>query len=179
MDRYRENAAWLVRFAPFRALSISAAYLTPFFLQNGLNLSQVFILQSIYSVALLVLEIPGGYVADRFGRAFSIKISAPIAALAMVLYGFSTHYWQFVALELLLAVANSLISGIDTALLLDSLKAEGKERDFVRISQRMNAVGFAATAVSVPLAVVLVHFSGVSNVSRRRCFDRHWLLFCA
>ncbi len=162
MDRYQENAKWLVRFAPFRALSVSAAYLTPFLLLHGLSLSQVFILQSIYSIALLLWEIPSGYIADRFGRAFSIKLSAPIAAVGMVLYGFSDHYWQFVLVELILALANGLISGIDTALLLDSLKGQRKEHDFVRLSQRINAVSFAATAAAVPLAVALVHYINVS-----------------
>lgn len=62
----------------------------------------------------------------------------------MVVYGFSHHYWQFIVCELELALATGLISGIDTALLFDSLTAEGKVDQFVRISQRINAFGFAA-----------------------------------
>lgn len=163
MHRYRDNAKWLTYFAPFRALSISAAYLTPFFLQHGLSLSQMFVLQSIFSAAYLLWEIPSGYIADRFGRAFAIKISAPIAAVAQLAYGFSNQFWQFVIWELLLALANGLISGIDTALLIDSLKADGKEKDFVRISQRINAFGYAATAFGVPIALLLVHFVNISS----------------
>lgn len=162
MDRYKENAKWLTYFAPFRALSISAAYLVPFFLQKGLSLSQVFVLQSIFSVAFLLWELPSGYIADRFGRAFSIKLSAPIAGLAMIAYGFSTTFWEFVIWELVLALANGLISGIDTALLLDSLKADGREKEFVKTSQRINAFGFAATAAGVPIAIFLVHYVSIS-----------------
>lgn len=158
MDRYKENAKWLTYFAPFKALSVSAAYLTPFFLQNGLSLSQIFLLQSIFSVASLLWELPSGYIADRFGRAFSIKLSAPFAVVAMTAYGFSHQFWQFVVCELGLAFANGLISGIDTALLLDSLKADGREHEFVKLSQRINAFGFMATAIGVPIAVVLVHY---------------------
>lgn len=163
MDHYKKNAKWLLWFAPFRELSISVAYLTPFFLQNGMNLTEIFLLQSIFSLAFVVWEIPSGYIADRFGRAFSIKLSAPIAAVAMVAYGLSTHFWQFVVWELALALANGLISGIDTALLLDSLKAEGRESEFVRLSQRMNALGFAATAIGVPIAFVLVRYVSISS----------------
>lgn len=163
MERYTENAKWLLLLAPFRALSISAAYLTPFFLQNGLNLSQVFLLQSIFSVAFLLWELPSGYIADKFGRAFSIKISAPVAAVSMIAYGFSHQYWQFVICELILALANGLISGIDTALLLDSLKAQQREKEFVKISQRINAFGFAATALGVPIAIVLVKYVSISS----------------
>jgi MFS family permease len=161
MDQYKHNAKWLTYFAPFRTLSISAAYLTPFFLEKGLSLSQVFLLQSIFSVALLLWELPSGYIADQIGRAFSIKLSAPIAAVALILYGFSDRFWQFVVLELVLALANGLISGIDTALLLDSLIADDRRDEFVKLKRRMNSAGYAATAVGVPIAVVLVHFSGI------------------
>ncbi len=163
MRHYSQNARWLLWLAPFRALSISAAYLTPFFVEHGLNTTQIFLLQSIFSAAYLLWEIPSGMLADRLGRAASIKISAPIAALGMILYGLSDEFWQFVVCELILALANGLISGIDTALLIDSLKADGKEKDFVRLQQRMDGLGFASTAVAVPLAVVLVHFFGVAS----------------
>jgi len=163
MDRYKQNIKWLTYLSPFRTLSISAAYLTPFFLQYGLSLSQVFLLQSIFSVAFLLWEIPSGLIADRFGRAFSIKLSTPFAVVSMVAYGFSTQFWQFVVWELVLALANGLISGIDTALLLDSLKAEGREHEFVRVSQRINAFGYAATALGVPIAILLVHFVNLSS----------------
>lgn len=163
MDKYKENAKWLTYFAPFKALSISAAYLTPFFLRNGLSLAQVFLLQSIFSVAFLLWELPSGLIADKYGRAFSIKLSAPLAVVAQIAYGFSHQFWQFVIWELVLALANGLISGIDTALLLDSLKADGREKEFVRVSQRVNAFGFAATAAGVPIAILLVHYVSLGS----------------
>ncbi|MDB5184983.1 MAG: major facilitator transporter [Candidatus Saccharibacteria bacterium] len=158
MDRYKENAKWLMYFAPFRNLSISAAFLTPFFLERGLSLSQVFLLQSIFSIASVLWELPSGMIADRYGRAFSIKLSAPIAVVVFTAYGFSNQFWQFAIWELMLAIANGLISGIDTALLLDSLKADGREHEYVTLSQRINAWGFASTAAGVPVAIALVHF---------------------
>lgn len=163
MERYKQNAKWLTFISPFRTLSISAAYLTPFFLQHGLSLAQVFLLQSIFSVAVLLWEIPSGLIADKIGRAFSIKLSVPFAALSMILYGLSSQFWQFVACELLLALANGLVSGIDTALLFDSLKADGRGGDFVKLSQRINAFGYAATALGVPIAILLVHYVGIGS----------------
>lgn len=163
MEKYSQNAKWLMLFAPFRMLSISAAYLTPFFLLHGLNLAQVFILQSIFSVAVLLWELPSGYVADKFGRASSIKISAPVAAITLIFYGLSNQFWQFVLCELALAISYGLISGIDTALLLDSLKAEGRGQEFVKLSQRINTFGFAATALGVPVAFILVKYVSIGS----------------
>ncbi len=163
MDTHKDNAKWLAYFAPFRMLSISAAYLTPFFLMNGLRMSQVFLLQSVFSVAYLLWEIPSGFVADKIGRARSIKLSVPIAAIAMIGYGLSHSFWQFAAWEVVLAIANGFISGADTALLMDSLIADGREEEFAKRSQRINAFGFLGTAAAVPLAFLLVHFVSVAS----------------
>lgn len=161
---YRQNVKWLTWLAPFRVLSTSPAYLTPFFLQNGLSLSQILLLQSIFSAIYVALDVPSGWFADRKGRAFSIKLSAPIAAAATIAYGFSSHFWQFVVCEALLAIANSLFSGADSALLYDSLQAEGREEEeYDAAAQRIDGRGFAATAVGVFLAVPLVYQFGVSS----------------
>jgi len=171
VDRYKQNAKWLACFAPFQGLSISAAYLTPFFLQRGLSLSEIFLLQSIFSVAFLLWELPSGLIADRYGRAFSIKLSVPIAAVATILYGFSTKYWQFVVCELVLALANGLISGIDSALLFDSLKVEYPDKEdektlqeeFVKVSQRIQACGYVAILPGALIAIALVHYISISS----------------
>lgn len=162
MKTYKDNAKWLTWQAPFRVLSISSAYLAPFFLEKGLDLSQIFLLQSIFSLAYVLWELPSGYLADKIGRARSIQISAPIAAAAMVAYGFSGEFWQFVVCELLLALANGLLSGVDTALLTDSLKADKREHEFVRLRQRMEALGYAAVAFGVPVSFLLVQHVGIS-----------------
>jgi MFS family permease len=163
MHRYRNNAKWLTWLAPFRQLSVSAAYLTPFFLQQGLSLTQIFILQAIFSVAFLLWEIPSGLIADRFGRAFSIKLSGPISVVGLLAYGFSSHFWQFLVCELILALGSGLMSGIDTALLLDSLRADGREDDYIRLGQRISAAGFWAVVASVPIAIVLVQFISIRS----------------
>ncbi len=162
MDHYKQNAKLLAWFAPFRSLSVSAAFLVPFFLEKGLSQAEIFALQSIFSVAYLLWEIPSGFLADKFGRALSIKLSAPLAAVSMVAYGFSDHMWQFILCELCLAIANGLISGADVALLYDSLKADGKEQDFTKWKRRMDALGFASVAVAVPIAILLVSRVGVA-----------------
>ncbi len=162
MRHYARNPLWLLRFAPFRGLSVSAAYLVPFFLERGLSLTEIFLLQSIFSVAVVLWELPSGYIADKLGRARTIQVSGPIAVVAMIAYGFSGEFWQMAACELLLAVANGLLSGADQALLYDSLKAEGKESEYERWSKRINSRLFLATALSLPLSIGLVSLFGVA-----------------
>lgn len=162
MRHYHDNAKWLMWFAPFRALSISAGFLTPFFLQHGLSQSQIFLLQSIFSLSFVLWEVPSGWLADRIGRARSIRLSVPFASVSMIAYGFSDQFWQFVICEVLLALANGLISGADKALLIDSLKAEGRGNEYVRITQRIAGFGFAAVALGVPISYLLAKYVGIS-----------------
>ena len=44
-----------------------------FFKENGLTLTQIMILQSVYSLTVALTEIPSGYFADFFGRKKSRK----------------------------------------------------------------------------------------------------------
>lgn len=163
MKQYQENVKWLTYFTPFRSMSISVAYLAPFFLENGLSMSEILILQSIFSIVVLLWELPSGYIADKLGRAFCIKISAPIAAIAMITYGLSHRYWQFVVCELALAIATGLLSGVDTALLIDSLNASNRGKEYKKISQRLNALEFTAIALGVPIAMVIIYYLGIGS----------------
>lgn len=163
MRHYTNNHHWLLWFAPFKALSISAAYLTPFFIENGLTMAEIFALQAIFSIAVVAFELPSGYLADRVGHARTIKFSAPVAGLAMFAYGFSTDYWQFVICEVLLAFATALISGADTALLAESLRASGRRGDFVAVSRRIESYGFAAVAIGVPVSMALVTWVSIRS----------------
>jgi MFS family permease len=156
-----KNYRWLLWFTPFHGLVLSAAYLAPFFLSHGLSQTEIFIVQAWFAVATVLWEVPSGYLADRWGRARCIKLSVPIAAIVFVLYGLSSSFWQFVVLEVILAIADGLISGADTALLIDSLKAEGREKAFKRLNLNMQTANNAAIALGVPLAMLLVNYFGI------------------
>ena len=46
-----------------------------FFQEHDLSLTQVMILQAIYSLSVAIFEIPSGYIADIFGRKQTIILS--------------------------------------------------------------------------------------------------------
>lgn len=113
----------------------------------GLSLTQILLLQSIFSVATVLLEYPSGYVSDRLGYRVALTIASLLGMAGWGFYAVAGTFGQVLAAEILLGVSLSFISGSDSALLYETLKAEGKEQLYSRHEGRMN--GFAQTGEAV------------------------------
>ncbi len=163
MKSYTSNPKNLLWLAPFNGLTLSSAYIVPFFVMHGLSMTQIMTLQSLFSVAGFLWEVPSGYLADRFGRALCIKLSIPLATVGLLAYGTSSHFWQFALCEVALALSRGLISGVQTALLVDSLAADGRISEYRHYAQRFKALEYASVALGVPVAFVLVRYLGVAS----------------
>jgi len=127
----------------YRALS-ALEFMLPIFviflLDNNLSLTQILILQAAYAVALLVLEIPTGAFADRYGRKKSIIISSIIVFAACIIYASGRSFTGFFMAEILWAVGASFWSGADTAFLYDTLKDMKRENEFKKICGTLNSI---------------------------------------
>lgn len=117
-----------------------------FYQDNGLGMQEVFILQAIYSIAIVVLEIPSGYFADVLGRKNTLIIGSILGFMGYLVYSFSFGFWGFLVAEIVLGFGQSLISGADSALLYDTLLQHKKERDYMKHEGRMISVGNFAEA---------------------------------
>jgi predicted MFS family arabinose efflux permease len=126
--------------------------------EQGFTLAQVTFADGLFFVALTTLEVPTGAVADRWGRSRSVALGCSILALALVAFAFTTSFTILMVSFLLWAVADALTSGADLALLYDSLKALGREREYVKHAGRGQAAGrmgaALATLVGAPIAVL-------------------------
>src|SRR5688572_26189214 len=74
----------------------------PFLEQNGLSLQQIFLLQGIFAAVLVILEIPTGYIADRWGRKNSIVLSTAFGVIAILIYALGSNFAGFIIAEILL-----------------------------------------------------------------------------
>lgn len=121
-------------------MHLMSAVLVPFFLDWGrLSYAAIFALQGWFMVACFLFEVPTGAVADRFGRRVSVALAGGVAAGATLLYGSVPSLPVFVAGETLFAVALTLASGADEALVYDSLKALGREAEATRVVARLES----------------------------------------
>lgn len=120
----------------------------PFYMENGLGMKDIMVLQGIYSVTIVALEIPSGYLADVFGRKNSLIWGSILGFTGFLCYSFSFGFWGFLLAEMILGFGQSLISGADSALLYDTLLDSKKEKEFIKYDGRITSFGNIAEAVA-------------------------------
>ncbi|MFH0876129.1 MAG: MFS transporter [archaeon] len=107
-----------------------------FWQDNGLNIFDITVLQSLFSLAVVILEIPTGYFADLFGRKKTLVLSGIFMTAGIIVYSLGHNFIEFLAAEILLAFGISLLSGADSALLYDTLKELKRTEEFNKIYGR-------------------------------------------
>ncbi len=120
----------------------------PFYESNGLTMKDIMVLQAIYSIAIVVLEIPSGYLADVIGRRKTLIIGAVFGTVGFTFYSLSYGFLGFLIAEIILGIGQSCISGADSAMLYDSLLERGQEKKYSRFEGRITSLGNTAEAVA-------------------------------
>lgn len=123
--------------------------------QIGLSLTQILLLQGVYSIAMVIMEYPSGYVSDRIGYRTALSLAALLGVFGWGLYTIAGSFSQVLIAEITLGVSFSFISGSDSALLYESLKSKGNEQSYARHEGRMNSCGQIGEALGAVFAGVL------------------------
>lgn len=126
----------------------------PFQQQYGLSLQQAFLLQAVYSMVLVIMEIPSGYLADRWGRRNTITAGSVALFLGMLTYAVTRDFRGFCIAEMLLGLGLSFHSGSIEAITYDTLLALKEEKRYLKVN---GLQGFFALG-SKALTALLVGF---------------------
>ena len=130
-----------------------------FYEENGLTITDLFVIQAIYSVAIALIEIPSGYIADILGRKNSMVIGTFFGFLGILIYSFSFGFDGFLLAALSLGIGQSFISGSDTALMYDSLVELDRSDDFIKLEGRTISMGNLAEALAFVIGGFLAEIS--------------------
>ncbi len=123
--------------------------------QIGLSLTEILLLQGIFSVAMVIMEYPSGYLSDRIGYRAALSLASFLGIIGWGLYTWADSFNQVLIAEIILGVSISFISGSDSALLFESLKAEGSEACYTRHQGRMTGFGQIGEACGAIFAGLL------------------------
>lgn len=130
-----------------------------FYQENGMSMSQIFILKSIYSVAMVVTELPSGYMADVWGCRKTIILGSVLGSLGILIYSLSSNFYSFAMAEIILGIGFSFVSGADSAILYDSLKADNREDEYIKYEGSITSAGNFAEALAGVAGGLLATFS--------------------
>lgn len=131
-----------------RMFMISVPVIAIYWNGFGLGVFDIMLLQVIFSIAWVSLELPSGYLADRYGNKLIILAGCIASAVGYLVYWQSPGYLGFVIAELLLALSASLVSGARDALLRNSLDAHGVGLAYRQYHGQLERTGFISEAVS-------------------------------
>jgi MFS family permease len=159
MDRAMRRNLWLLYvLRALRSALISIPVIVPFWQANGLSQMQIFLLQAGFAATAVVLEVPSGYFADRYGCKTSLVLGAVLSVLGFVVYAASTGFYAMLAAECVLGIGASFISGADSALAYDSLLSLGRQDTYRRFEARGSSYsGLAEGAASVLGGLIAVY----------------------
>ncbi len=125
-------------------------------IERGFSLTEVTGAEGLFLVGVVLLEVPTGAVADRYGRSLSLALGGFCLALAVLTFAFASSFPVLLVSFLLWSVAFTLMSGADMALLFDTLKLGGRESEYERLAGRGSALSWAgagfATMLGGPVA---------------------------
>ena len=125
------------------------------YFEGLLSADQAILLAAIYDLGTVFLEVPSGYLSDYLGRRVTLVIATAATALASLLLYTGSTFAVFVVAQLGLGVGSAFISGTDSALLYDSLRAVGRENQVAEYEARSWRYQFAGLAVSAAIGGLL------------------------
>lgn len=114
-----------------------------FMLSKGLSYTQISIVEAVFAAAVM-LEIVGGAFADIVGRKVAVLLKSIVIACAAALFGLANSVWIFFLSNIIWGIGLALGAGAETALLYDSLKSVGREKEFLKIYGNCRVFGFVA-----------------------------------
>ena len=149
---------------PWYSMALESLFWAPVFIllfSSRFSITQVLQLEGIYYVAVVLLEVPSGYVSDRVGRKSTLIVAACLLAVAYAVFFLGDTFAVFVVAKVLMAAGFSFKSGTDASFHYDSHQALGRSSSFGDAEARVSSLNFRGAAC----AALLGGFAGMGNLS--------------
>ncbi len=114
----------------------------------GLSFQDFLIGEAVFAAVVMALEVPSGWLSDVWKRKHVLLLAMLTWFAGFAVLLFADSLFLAVTAQGILGISLSLTSGTNTALLYDSLLAEGREHDYTRLEGRRLGIGFYAVAAA-------------------------------
>jgi MFS family permease len=117
----------------------------------GMDIFQVMMVNALFTVGMVIFEIPTGVVADTIGRKASFLLCILVLFVTTILYvvaaGFGWGVWAFAGISLFVGLGFTFFTGAVEAWLVDALDHTGYDKPYERVFARGQAIFSAAMLV--------------------------------
>ncbi len=116
---------------------------------------------ALFVGTMLIFDIPGGVIADRFGRRKTIIMGAFLQFAGILLMGISSSVIVFLTGIFIYAVYWALCNGAVQAMMYDHLAAIEKHQEYAQHQGSVYAYGYVGAGIANLLSGVIGHYFGL------------------
>lgn len=115
------------------------------------SLEEIALIAAITSIVQFVLQMPGGYLADKWGTKNAVVFGAAISMLSPLFYIFMPNFWGGLFASLLFFGGYAFQGGAIEAFIHDTLKAMGREKEYSKVLGRAQTYGLLGNVALIAL----------------------------
>jgi MFS family permease len=134
--RKKKLEANIGKFYLYRIFS-SLIFISPIFVlfyqENGLSMTQVMILQAIYTAIIMLMVIPAGIAADYIGRKKVLIANSILFTAGWAFFALSHSFVGFLIAEITVALSAAMWMASGTAFFYDTLRELDREGSYKRL----------------------------------------------
>lgn len=131
---------------------------------RGYSLWEIGMAQAVFSLVVMLAEIPSGAFADSVGRRVALSVGAGIRALGLVVYAWSPGFVEVILAAMMTGLGSAFASGSLEAWVVDSLEAAYGEgsRHLGRVFSTSSTLGIVSSLIGGYLGAA--HLASLSGV---------------
>jgi MFS family permease len=143
---------------------LTNAYLIIYLKEIGLSFTQISIIASIALAAPIIFEIPTGAIADCFGRKISITLGLLSSSIILFLIPSFHEFNHVVILFFTLVSMGTLVSGSDSAWMVDYLKSKRQSKLIHKAFSRIMSIASLSGVMILLSASFIINKFGLSFI---------------
>lgn len=113
------------------------------------TVTQLGILAAVAAVTMLAVNVPTGYLADKWARKTAIIWGAVFLSIGAALYALFPSFAGAIAATVAESIGYSVISGAGEALIHDTLTAQKREHEYVKTLGRAQSMALTGNVVGI------------------------------
>ena len=129
-------------------LPLIAIFLTTI---GHVSLPQLGIIASVTGAVCLILEIPTGYISDKWGHKSALLFGNILCAISVLLYIFMPNFWGGLISSVVFFAGGSFSSGTTQAFMHETLMSLGRETEYVKIMGKAQSYGLIGNVILISL----------------------------